>query len=104
MNHAGFFLALSFGLLVGSAALADQQQSSQSQSKWPGPLPDLNTVEECQKADLSRHWGSTFRFHRDGCWANVSFDDEGRVTAFEPDEPEICKKVLATCVGWPVLD
>jgi hypothetical protein len=82
---------------AGMAVAACQQQSAQSQSTWSEPLPDLNTVEECQKADLGRYWGSTFRFHRDGCWANVTFDERGRVTAFEPEDAAVCQQVLATC-------
>ena len=70
-----------------------------SQAAWPAPLPDLNTIEECQKADLGRYWGETFRFHRDGCWANVTFDERGKVTALEPDDAAICEQVLAGC-GW----
>src|SRR5688572_13190255 len=82
---------------VGAALAACQQQSAQSRNTWSDPRPDINTVEECQKADLGRYWGSTFRFHRDGCWANVSFDERGKVTAFEPDDAAICKRVLASC-------
>ena len=94
-------LSASACLAVAAVALSGCQQQSapSSQSTWSGPLPDLNTVEECQKADLGRSWGATFRFHRDGCWANVTFDERGKVTAFEPDDAAICEKVLAGC-GW----
>jgi hypothetical protein len=92
------YLALGLILFGGGLAMAAcQQQSSQPQRAWSQPLPDLNTVEECQKADLGRYWGSTFRFHRDGCWANVSFDERGTVTAFEPDDAAVCERVLANC-------
>ena len=85
---------------IGTAVLGCQQQSGlSSQGAWPEPLPDLNTVGECQKADLGRYWGEMFRFHRDGCWANVTFDERGKVTAFEPDDAAICERVLAGC-GW----
>jgi len=85
---------------VGTALSGCQQHSAQSsQGAWPEPLPDLNTVEECQKADLGRYWGQTFRLHRDGCWANVTFDERGKVTAFEPDDAAVCERVLAGC-GW----
>lgn len=83
--------------LVLAVVGACQQHSAPPQSRWSDRLPDLNTVEECQKADLGRYWGSTFRFHRDGRWANVSFDERGKVTAFEPDDAAICKQVLARC-------
>lgn len=61
------------------------------------PLPDLNTVEECQRADLSRYWGSTFRFHLHGCWADVTFDESGKVLAFEADDVAACERVLEAC-------
>jgi hypothetical protein len=61
------------------------------------PPPDLNTVEECQRADLSRYWGSTFRFHLYDCWADVTFDDAGKVLAFAADDVAACERVLEEC-------
>ncbi len=61
------------------------------------PLPDLNTVEECQRADLSRYWGSTFRFHLHDCWADVTFDESGKVLAFEAEDVALCERVLEAC-------
>jgi hypothetical protein len=61
------------------------------------PLPDLNTVEECQRADLSRYWGSTFRFHLHDCWAEVTFDESGKVLAFVADDVALCERVLDDC-------
>lgn len=104
MNRAHRLYAICLVSVLGGALVAAcQQPSRQPQGTWSGAMPDLNAVEECQKADLSRYWGSTFRFHRDGCWADVSFDEYGRVTAFGRDDAEICRKVLATCVGWKTL-
>jgi hypothetical protein len=88
--HASTCVAAVF--LGISIAACQQQPVSRSDS-----LPDLNTVEECQKADLGRYWGSTFRFHRDGCWADVTFDERGKVAAFEPDDAALCRQVLARC-------
>jgi len=92
--HAPTF-ALSVVALILSAAC--QQTSSKSGTEWSGPLPDLNKIEECQRADLQRYLGSTYRFHLYGCWADVSIDSSGRVTAFKPDDAEVCEKVLASC-------
>lgn len=61
------------------------------------PLPDLNTVEECQRADLGRYWGSTFRFHLYDCWADVTFSESGEVLAFEADDVAACERVLGAC-------
>jgi hypothetical protein len=41
---------------------ACQQTSSKSSTEWSGPLPDLNKIEECQRADLQRYLGSTLAF------------------------------------------
>ena len=64
---------------------------------WTLPLPDLNKIEECQRADLSRSYGKTFRFHLYECWADVAIDSNGKVTAFKPDNAEICEQVLSKC-------
>jgi hypothetical protein len=53
---------------------ACQQALSKSGTEWSGPLPDLNKIEECQRADLQRYLGSTYRFHLYDCWAEVSID------------------------------
>jgi hypothetical protein len=50
------------------------------------PLPSLNTVEECQRADLQRYLGRTFRFHHGACWADVSIDESGKVTRFARED------------------
>lgn len=96
MNTIGLSasIGVAAALLGITIAACQQQPASRSDA-----LPDLNTVEECQKADLGRYWGSTFRFHRDGCWADVTFDERGKVTAFEPDDAALCKQVLARCGG-----
>ena len=76
---------------------ACQQTAPKSGAEWSGPLPDLNKIEECQRADLQRYLGSTYRFHLYDCWADVSIDSNGRVTAFKPDDAGVCEKVLASC-------
>ena len=76
---------------------ACQPTEADPRTEWTKPLPDLNKIEECQRADLSRYYNSTFRFHLHDCWADVSIDGMGRVTAFKPDDAEICEKVLAKC-------
>ena len=81
--------------LLSPAADAQDAGDAAAQPKWQGPLPDLETLENCMRKDLGWWFGKTFRFHRGGCWADVSLDDIGRVTAFEPDDTEECKRVLA---------
>jgi hypothetical protein len=41
--------------------------------------------------------GAVLRFHRDRCWADVTIDDKGAVTAFEPYDAAICQQLLANC-------
>jgi hypothetical protein len=77
-------------------ASCQQDTPSKPRTTWTDPLPDLNKVEECQRADLNRYFGSTFRFHLYDCRANVSIDTMGRVTAFQPDDADACERVLAT--------
>nr|WP_298686580.1 hypothetical protein [uncultured Dongia sp.] len=64
------------------------------------PLPSLNTVEECQRADLSRNYGKTFRFHHGECWADVSINENGNVTSFIPEDEDACRKALKVGCGW----
>ncbi|WP_303980728.1 hypothetical protein [Dongia mobilis] len=64
------------------------------------PLPSLNNVEECQRADLSRNYGKTFRFHHGECWADVSIDENGKVTSFIPEDEDACRKALRVNCGW----
>jgi hypothetical protein len=61
------------------------------------PPLDLNTIEECQRADLGRYWGSTYRFHLYGCEADVTFSDRGEVLAFEPNDAALCRRVIESC-------
>ena len=64
------------------------------------PLPSLNTVEECQRADLGRYFGKTFRFHHGACWADVSIDENGKITSFIPEDEEACREALKVNCGW----
>lgn len=64
------------------------------------PLPSLNTVEECQRGDLGRYFGKTYRFHHGACWADVSFDENGKVTSFIPEDEDACRKALKVNCGW----
>ena len=77
--------------------VACQGTPSKPRTEWTRPLPDLDKVEQCQRADLGRYYGQTFRFHLYDCWANVSLDAMGRVTAFQPDDADACERVLANC-------
>ena len=90
-------LTLCLGLAASVLFTACTQSTPKPRTEWSGPLPDLNKIEECQRADLQRYLGSTYRFHLYDCWADVSIDSNGRVTAFEPDDAGVCKKVLASC-------
>jgi hypothetical protein len=83
-------------LAILMAFAACQQTQTRPRTEWTAPLPDLDKIEECQRADLNRYFGSSFRFHLYDCWANVSIDTMGRVIAFQPDDAEACEKVLAT--------
>jgi len=40
---------------------------SKPRTEWTDPLPSLNKIEECERADLQRYLGSTFRFHLYDC-------------------------------------
>jgi hypothetical protein len=64
------------------------------------PLPSLNTVEECQRADLVRYYGKTFRFHHGACWADVSIDENGKITSFIPEDEDACREALKVNCGW----
>lgn len=61
------------------------------------PPLDINTIEECQRADLQRYLGSTFRFHLYGCDADVTFDAVGKVLAFVPNDAALCARVIEGC-------
>jgi hypothetical protein len=86
---------------VAACAPAPHPAQTQEQATKESltPLPDLETVEDCQRADLGRYFGRTFRFHLYECRADVSFDDMGRVTSFIPEEEEACRAALRGC-GW----
>ncbi|WP_374307396.1 hypothetical protein [Dongia sp.] len=58
------------------------------------------TVEECQRADLSRYFGKTFRFHHGACWADVSIDADGKITSFIPEDEDACREALRVNCGW----
>jgi hypothetical protein len=64
------------------------------------PLPSLNNVEECQRADLGRYFGKTFRFHHGACWADVSIDENGKITSFIPEDEDACRDALKVDCGW----
>jgi hypothetical protein len=83
--------------VVAAVTLATCTTKPTSTESGSAALPDLNKVESCTKSDLGRYWGSTYRFHRDGCWAQVTFDERGKVLSFEPEDAQLCKRVLATC-------
>jgi hypothetical protein len=97
MRHRQSLLFLFSCLAAMVLFTACQQTDTKPRTEWTEPLPDLNKVEQCQRADLSRYYNSTFRFHLYDCWADVSIDSMGRVTAFKPDDAETCEKVLASC-------
>lgn len=91
-------LSLAVSSLVAVAAGCSQAPSDAAARRGNvSPLPDLNTVEECQRADLGRYWGATYRFHLYDCWANVSLEESGKVLAFEADDVEACERVLDGC-------
>jgi len=80
------------------AGCQNMQVEPQSKSKWTGTLPALHTLEDCESRNLSSYAGKTYRFSHKGCRANVRFDGNGEVTAFEPDDAEICRDVLPKCL------
>ncbi len=91
-------LILGFAALAaGALAVGCSQSPATPRHGNISPPPDLNTVEECQRADLGRYWGKTFRFHLYDCWANVSFDTSGKVLTFEADDVALCERVLDAC-------
>ncbi len=47
--------------------------------------------------DLGQYWGATYRFHRDGCIADVTFSDAGKVLAFKSEDASLCERVLDKC-------
>lgn len=95
-----YFIIYAFAALTLAALAIGCTQAPTTSAGRSGnitPPPDLNTVEECQRADLGRYWGKTFRFHLYDCWANVSFDTWGKVLAFEADDVAACERVLEAC-------
>jgi hypothetical protein len=78
------------------AHLAHAEDKKQSLT----PLPSLNNVEECQRADLGRYFGKTFRFHHGACWADVSIDEDGKITSFVPEDEDACREALRVNCGW----
>ena len=97
MRHQHRLILLCLCVAAPALFAACKNTTTKPRTEWSGPLPDLNKVEQCQRADLQRYLGSTYRFHLYDCWANVSIDDLGRVTAFKPDHAEVCERVMATC-------
>lgn len=96
LKHRSSVLLL-FGCLVAPIGLAAAQETdTKPRTEWSGPLPSLDKIEECRGGDLSRSYGSTVRFHLYDCWADVSIDQMGRITAFKPDDAEACERVLST--------
>jgi hypothetical protein len=82
---------------MGSVPVAVSQESNiEPRTEWTEPLPSLDKIEECRGGDLSRSFGSTVRFQLYDCLADVSIDEMGRVTAFKPDDAEVCEEVLST--------
>jgi hypothetical protein len=97
MNDRWRLLVLCLCLAAFAFVTACQQTKGEPRANWSGPLPSLDKIEECRDGDLSRSYGSTVRFHLNDCWADVSIDNLGRVTAFKPEDAVACEKVLATC-------
>lgn len=91
------FSLAAFGLVALAAGCSQPPSVAAARGGNITPPPDLNTVEECQRADLGRYWGSTFRFHLYDCWANVTFSESGKVLAFEADDVAACERVLDQC-------
>ena len=95
MTRNGFLL-LCACLAVPALFASCQSAPSKPRTEWSDPLPSLDKIEQCQRADLQRYYGSTFRFHLYNCWASVSIDNMGRVTAFQPEDADAREEVLAT--------
>ncbi len=95
-KHRSRALLLPACLLVPIAFAACQQADTKPRTEWSQPLPSLDKIEECRGGDLSRSYGSTVRFHLYDCWADVSIDTMGRITAFKPDDADSCERVLST--------
>lgn len=88
-------------LLLIASPIAIQPAGADAETKQSlPPLPSLNNVEECQRADLSRSYGKTFRFHHGACWADVDIDENGKITSFIPEDEEACKRALRENCGW----
>lgn len=81
-------------------AVAQQSLADEPQKQSLTPLPSLNTVEECQRADLNRYYGKTFRFHHGECWADVGIDENGNITSFIPEDEDACRQALKVGCGW----
>jgi len=63
----------------------------------PNQTVDMDMLERCQMRDLQGK--ETYVFRRDGCIAEVRFDDRGQVLSFEPleDTAGVCRKVIEAC-------
>jgi hypothetical protein len=94
IHHALLMASLLAATTFAHPTHADEKKQSLT------PLPTLNTVEECQRADLARYFGKTFRFHHGECWADVSIDENGKVTSFVPEDEDACRTALKTECGW----
>ena len=92
-------LVLAAGMLVLSMTTTHSAHA-EGEKESISPLPSLNTVEECQRADLQRYLGKTFRFHHGACWADVSIDENGKITSFIPEDEAACREALKVNCGW----
>lgn len=93
-------LLLSFTLLAATLFMSSTRADTKPRTEWTRPLPSLDKIEECRGGDLSRSYGSTISLKLYDCRADVTIDDMGRITAFEPDDAEACERVMAKCGGW----
>ena len=92
-------LLLSFCLLAIALSTASTRADTKPRTEWSKPLPSLDKIEECRGGDLSRAYGSTISLKLYDCRADVTIDNMGRITAFEPDDAEACERVMAKCGG-----
>ena len=90
----------SLAALLITTTLTTTPANAEGKKESLTPLPSLNTVEECQRADLGRYYGKTFRFHHGECWADVAIDENGKITSFIPEDEEACKRALRENCGW----
>jgi hypothetical protein len=60
---------------------------------------DLAALEDCANTELTAYFGKRggYRFHRDGCWADVVLDGHGEIVRFTPDDKQLCETVIRQC-------